>query len=105
MIKVKGTFSDAVGMLTVGQYDAARRDLEDALGIDHGSRTSWSLYIRGQRTWPINKVLECKKVFANYGIDWDYDCGNVAVNTLTRRPASVRPKERAEVDEPVNADM
>ena len=85
MIKVKGTFSDAVGMLTVGQYDAARRDLEDALGIDHGSRTSWSLYIRGQRLWRMNQVLDCKKVFANYGIDWDYDSGSEAVNTLTRR--------------------
>ena len=91
MIKVKGTFSDAVGMLTVGQYDAARRDLENALGIDHGSRTSWSLYIRGQRLWRMNQVLDCKKVFANYGIDWDYDCGSEAVNTLTRRTTAPAP--------------
>ena len=98
MVKVKGTFGDAVGMLTVGQYEAARRDLENALKIDHISRTSWNMYLKGIRQMRINQVIDCQRVFAQYGIEWTYDAKDEAVKAMMtlRRPACNRVP--AEVD-------
>lgn len=98
MVKVRGTFSDAIGALTVGQYEAARRELEEAIGIDHASRTSWNLYVKGARQMRMNQVLDCKTVFERYGIEWQFDSGNVAVNTLTqRRAANYRQTQASEI--------
>lgn len=101
MIKVKGTFSDAIGALTVGQYWNARYDLEAALKIDHTSRTSWNMYVKGQRQMRINQVIDCQRVFANYGVEWTYDAKDTAVNAMlaTRRPACNVPKAPAAVSE------
>ena len=49
----------------------------------------------------INQVIDCQRVFANYGVEWTYDAKDTAVNAMlaTRRPACNVPKAPAAVSE------
>lgn len=87
MVKVKGTFEQAVLMLTVGQYENARRELFGVLGIQPQCRSAWSLYMRGLRQMRFQQIIDCQKVFRKYGIDWQINDTPVMSQVLARHMA------------------
>lgn len=59
-------------MLTIGQYDSARRDIFKALGLAPESRTAFSMYLNNERELKLSQIIALKNVFNKYGIDWNY---------------------------------